>query len=117
MIRIQIILTPDQPTKAAEAIVHFTDSCLDGLGLRGFAVADFVAEAHIRLMRGSWEHLYAYVRPSTAGQWGELLIVAEDDDAPEGCQLITGETIPPTDRQGITRWLARFAGKLPVFPL
>lgn len=79
--------------------------------------ADFVAEAHTRLMHDDWARLYAYIRPSSVGQWGELLIAAEGDELPSDCQLITGEPIPPTDRQGITRWLARFAGKLPVFPL
>lgn len=77
----------------------------------------FVADVHTATMRDPFCRRYAYVLPSTPGQWGALEFTRETEGAPAGFELITAEPIPVSDRATIARWLERFAGRLPVFPL
>lgn len=79
--------------------------------------AEFVSAAWLAYMRDqAFIPLYAYVKPSSPGVWGELAFVRESSEPRTGFQLVTAERIPATDKAGIARWFERFAGRLPVFP-
>lgn len=84
--------------------------------------AAFVTAAHRALMDaytrdGDYSPWYAYVKPSAAGTWGELLPVKEADDPPAGFELVSAERIPPFAPHEIARWFERLSGRLPVYPL
>ena len=80
--------------------------------------ADFVSSVHLEMMRDqSMRRRYAYVKPSQVGVWGELAHTTDDIDSPDGFELITAEHVPMGDKATIARWLERFAGRLPVYPL
>lgn len=79
--------------------------------------ADFVTSVWNASMRESWIGArFAYVKPSSVGEWGVLAHFTEDQDVPEGFELVTPERITLGTKQDISRWLERYAGRLPVYP-
>lgn len=80
--------------------------------------AAFIEAAHTAMMRDpAMLPQYAYLKPSAPGQWGELTHVAQGAEAPDGFEPITAERIPSGTKDQIRRWFARYADRLPVYPM
>lgn len=58
---------------------------------------------------------YLYYRPADGPQAGSLIVVADGQDAPPGCELATGARIPPNRTvAGVRAWIRDLTGRLPL---
>lgn len=73
---------------------------------------------HRRMMRdGGACRLYAYHLPSTATDYGQILAVAEGEEAPAGAALIDAEPVSAwKTRPQLLAWITERANWLPMYP-
>ena len=81
------------------------------------ALARLTADAWTRLWKAGGARLFLAYRPSGPDTWGELLVMGEMDDLPDGVSLATPEAIPShLTRELLARWFRRVCDRLPLFP-